>query len=71
MYLRVREIFAMAADYSPTLSATTQFFRFIQNKLLFAARRRALLEAEGAESNVRALEDAAKALRRPADKKTE
>jgi hypothetical protein len=36
MYLRVREIFAMAADYSPTLPETTQFFRFIQNKLHFA-----------------------------------
>ena len=30
MYLRVREIFAMAADYSPSLAETTQFFRFIQ-----------------------------------------
>ncbi|MBY0241428.1 MAG: virulence RhuM family protein [Burkholderiaceae bacterium] len=36
MYLRVREIFAMAADYSPSLSETTQFFRVIQNKLHFA-----------------------------------
>lgn len=33
MYLRVREIFAMAADYVPSLSATTQFFQTIQNKL--------------------------------------
>lgn len=36
MYLRVREIFAMAADYSPTLAETTQFFKVIQNKLHFA-----------------------------------
>lgn len=36
MYLRVREIFAMAADYSPSLAETTQFFRIIQNKLHFA-----------------------------------
>ncbi|WAR44601.1 virulence RhuM family protein [Methylomonas rapida] len=36
MYLRVREIFAMAADYSPSLAETTQFFRVIQNKLHFA-----------------------------------
>jgi hypothetical protein len=36
MYLRVREIFAMAADYSPSLPETTQFFQFIQNKLHFA-----------------------------------
>ena len=35
-YLRVREIFALAADYSPTLTATTRFFRIIQNKLHFA-----------------------------------
>lgn len=36
MYLRVREIFAMAADYAPSLAETTRFFRIIQNKLLFA-----------------------------------
>ncbi len=36
MYLRVREIFALAADYEPTLPETTQFFRIIQNKLHFA-----------------------------------
>lgn len=36
MYLRVREIFAMAADYSSTLAETTQFFKVIQNKLHFA-----------------------------------
>ncbi len=36
MYLRVREIFAMAADYEPTWSETTKFFSVIQNKLHFA-----------------------------------
>ena len=36
MYLRVREIFALAADYEPSLPETTQFFRIIQNKLHFA-----------------------------------
>ena len=36
MYLRVREIFAMAADYAPTLPEATRFFRIIQNKLHFA-----------------------------------
>jgi len=36
MYLRVREIFAMAADYSPSLPETTRFFQIIQNKLHFA-----------------------------------
>ncbi len=37
MYLRVREIFAMAADYEPTWDETTKFFSVIQNKLHFAA----------------------------------
>ena len=37
MYLRVREIFAMAADYSPSLPETTPFFRLLQTKLHFAA----------------------------------
>ena len=37
MYLRVREIFAMAADYEPSLAETNQFFSIIQNKLHFAA----------------------------------
>jgi hypothetical protein len=36
MYLRVREIFAMAADYEPSWSETTKFFSVIQNKLHFA-----------------------------------
>jgi len=37
MYLRVREIFAMAGDYNPTFKETTLFFKVIQNKLHFAA----------------------------------
>lgn len=37
MYLRVREIFAMAADYEPSSEETMLFFRIIQNKLHFAA----------------------------------
>lgn len=36
MYLRVREIFALAADYAPSQSQTSQFFSTIQNKLHFA-----------------------------------
>ena len=36
MYLRVREIFAMAADYRPNAKETTLFFQTIQNKLHFA-----------------------------------
>jgi hypothetical protein len=37
VYLRVREIFAMAADYEPSWSETTKFFSVIQNKLHYAA----------------------------------
>lgn len=33
MYLRVREIFALAADYLPSLPETRRFFTVIQNKL--------------------------------------
>ncbi|MDK2779244.1 MAG: virulence RhuM family protein [Pseudomonadota bacterium] len=36
IYLRVREIFALAADYEPSLKETTQFFQIIQNKLHYA-----------------------------------
>ncbi|MCI1899013.1 MAG: virulence RhuM family protein [Enterobacter sp.] len=36
VYLRVREIFALAADYQPSLKETTLFFKTIQNKLHFA-----------------------------------
>jgi len=37
MYLRVREIFALAADYEPSDPDCVKFFRIIQNKLHFAA----------------------------------
>lgn len=37
MYLRVREIFTLAADYSPSNKDTTRFFQAMQNKLHFAA----------------------------------
>jgi hypothetical protein len=37
IYLRVREIFALAADYQPSLQETTRFFQTIQNKLHYAA----------------------------------
>jgi hypothetical protein len=36
MYLRVREIFVLAADYDPARKETTAFFQVIQNKLHFA-----------------------------------
>jgi len=37
MYLRVKEIFAMAGDYDPSWPETNKFFSVIQNKLHFAA----------------------------------
>jgi hypothetical protein len=36
VYLRVREILALAADYSPTEPETQTFFQTVQNKLHFA-----------------------------------
>lgn len=37
MYLRVRELFALAGDYDPAHQETLAFFQTIQNKLHFAA----------------------------------
>ena len=37
MYLRVQEIFIMAADYGASAPDTTEFFKVMQNKLHFAA----------------------------------
>jgi hypothetical protein len=37
MYLRVREIFALAADYAPNEAETHRTFQIVQNKLHFAA----------------------------------
>ncbi len=37
VYLRVRDIFALAADYQPATAETQQFFQIIQNKLHWAA----------------------------------
>ncbi|MCK7460029.1 virulence RhuM family protein [Idiomarina aminovorans] len=37
VYLRVRETFALAADYEPSLKETSEFFKVIQNKLHFAS----------------------------------
>jgi hypothetical protein len=51
MYLRVREIFAMAADYSPSLPETTQFFQVIQNKLHFAVTGKTAAELIAQRAN--------------------
>lgn len=37
VYLRVRDIFTMAADYEPSNQETNRFFQVIQNKLHFAS----------------------------------
>ena len=37
MYLRIRDIFALAADYQPDAAQTQRFFQIIQNKLHWAA----------------------------------
>ena len=37
MYLRIRDIFVLAADYQPDAAQTQQFFQIIQNKLHWAA----------------------------------
>lgn len=57
MYLRVREIFALAADYEPTLPETTKFFSIIQNKLHFAVTAQTAAEliasrADAAQPNM-------------------
>ena len=54
MYLRVREIFTLAADYEPTAKETMQFFRIIQNKLHFASTGKTAAEiiAERADANL-------------------
>jgi hypothetical protein len=44
MYLRVRDIFALAADYEPSRSETVHFFQIMQNKLHFAATGRTAAE---------------------------
>ncbi|MCD4750796.1 MAG: virulence RhuM family protein [Thermoanaerobaculales bacterium] len=53
MYLRVREIFAMAADYEPSLPETTKFFSIIQNKLHFAATGKTAAEIVHSRANAR------------------
>lgn len=44
VYLRVREIFALAADYDPERAKVIEFFQTIQNKLHFAATGKTAVE---------------------------
>ena len=57
VYLRVREILALAADYEPDEPATQVFFQTIQNKLHFAATGKTAAEliaerADAAQPNM-------------------
>ncbi len=51
MYLRVKEIFALAADYRPTAADCIKFFQVIQNKLHFAATGRTAPELIAARAD--------------------
>lgn len=51
MYLRVKEIFALAADYGRFLPDTTLFFAIIQNKLHYAATGRTAAELIAERAN--------------------
>ena len=44
MYLKVRDIFVLAADYRPDDAETLKFFQIIQNKLHWAATRKTAAE---------------------------
>ena len=53
MYLRVREIFSLAADYDPSQKESVKFFQIIQNKLHFATTGKTAAEliAERADAS--------------------
>jgi hypothetical protein len=51
MYLRAREILALAADYQPDDAATQVFFQTVQNKLHFAVTGRTAPELIAARAN--------------------
>lgn len=53
MYLRVKEIFSMAADYQPSSRETTQFFRIMQNKLHFAVSGQTAAEIIHSRANAK------------------
>lgn len=68
VYLRVREILALAADYVPSAPETHLFFQTVQNKLHFAVTGKTAPELI-AERAV--LPDAGKVTREAADEKAE
>lgn len=50
-YLRVKEIFAMAADYAPNDAESSKFFSIIQNKLHFASTGKTAAEIISSRAN--------------------
>ncbi|MFT5240538.1 MAG: hypothetical protein ACI9X0_001513, partial [Kiritimatiellia bacterium] len=51
MYLRVKELFTLAADYELSKKETIQFFRIIQNKLHFASTGQTAAELIASRAN--------------------
>jgi hypothetical protein len=51
MYLRVKELFALAADYKPSTKDSIKFFQTMQNKLHFAATGKTAAELISARAN--------------------
>jgi hypothetical protein len=51
MYLQVRDIFALAADYKPDAAETREFFQIIQNKLHWAASGKTAAEIIAERAN--------------------
>lgn len=53
MYLRVKELFRLAADYKSSTPESTKFFQIMQNKLHFAATGKTAAELISARANHR------------------
>ncbi|MDE3210011.1 MAG: virulence RhuM family protein [Pseudomonadota bacterium] len=51
IYLKLRDIFALAADYQPDAAQTQQFFQIIQNKLHWAATGKTAAELIAARAD--------------------
>jgi hypothetical protein len=51
MYLQVRDIFKLAADYNPTAAETLEFFQIIQNKLHWAVSGKTAAEIIAERAN--------------------
>jgi hypothetical protein len=51
MYLRVKELFALAVDYKPSTAESVKFFQVMQNKLHFAATGKTAAELIAARAS--------------------